>query len=89
MFPIVLKVKGSVACSGTSRHHAYALAPGLSLVGERVVLRAVPVQQFTSETVQLAATTAHNTHRTATVGDMTARSDLLRDARFIAMPMKK
>ena len=46
-------------------------------------------RQSQSVSAQLAATTAHSPHKTATVGVMTARSDLLRDARFIPIPMKK
>jgi hypothetical protein len=38
---------------------------------------------------QLTATTAHRAQRTAETGDITARSGLLRDAKFSPIPTKK
>ena len=44
---------------------------------------------FLGALIQLAATTTHSPHSKATTGVMTARSGLLRDARFIPIPRKK
>ena len=74
--------------SGGANRRCLGAKPVINM-GERVALscKAPSNRRFTG--VQLAATTAHSPHNTATAGDMTARLDLLRDAKFIPIPMKK
>ena len=69
---------------------ALALVSGVTLVALALIrrrTRRVPLVRSTARGNQLDATAAQSPHNTATVGVMTARSDVLREARFMPMPM--